>query len=91
MRRVYPEGGAIERLVEPSGDIVVHVVNGAGTVQSCETVGSLFALPLEEQTFAAAGEVVELARDLSGALVRYVVQADGEARAVAVLEPGRFR
>jgi hypothetical protein len=85
------DGGATERLVEPSGEIVVHVVNAAGTVESCEKAGSLFALPVVEQTFVRDGEVVEVVRDDSGALVRWVVQADGEPRGVTVLEPGRFR
>jgi hypothetical protein len=85
MRRQYPEGGAIERLVEPSGDVVVHVVTPAGTVDSCEKVGSIFTMPVVEQTFAGGGEVVQVARDESGALVRWVVQADGEPRAVTVL------
>jgi hypothetical protein len=78
-------------LIEPSGDIVVHQLTAAGTVESCEKVGSLLALPLVAQTFAAGGEVVHVARDESGALVRYVIQADGEPRGVTVLEPGRFR
>ncbi|HEX9242101.1 MAG TPA: hypothetical protein VF875_06620, partial [Anaeromyxobacter sp.] len=91
MRRQYPEGGALERLIEASGDIVVHVVTPAGTVESCEKVGTLFALPVVEQTFAGGGEVVQVARDESGALIRWVVRADGEPRGLTVLEAGRFR
>jgi hypothetical protein len=91
LRRELSSGAALERLIEPSGDIVVHMVTPAGTVDSCEKVGTLFALPLLEQTFVAGGEVVHVARDESGAIVRYVVRADGEPRAVAVVAPTGFR
>jgi hypothetical protein len=80
-------GLALERLVEPSGDVVEHEVNAAGTVQSCRKVGSLLALRVVAQQPAAGGEYVQVARDASGALVRYVVDADGEPRAVALLAP----
>lgn len=82
-----PGGGSLERLVEPSGDIVEHVVNRAGTVQSCRAVGSLFSARVEEQRPAAGGEVVQLVRDATGALLRFVVGADGEPRAVTLLAP----
>jgi hypothetical protein len=39
------------------------------------------------QTEAAGGEVVQVVRDDSGAILRYVVQSNGEVRAVALLEP----
>jgi hypothetical protein len=86
-RAERPDGWAVERLVEPSGDIVDHLVNHAGTVQSCRRVGTLFTAPVVEQRPAAAGEVVEVVRDGSGALLRLVVQADGYPRAVALLAP----
>lgn len=86
-RRAWSDGSALERLIEPSGDIVLHVVTPAGTVVSCTPVGSLYALPIESQTDAAGGEVVHVVRDDSGARIRYVVQADGEPRAVTVIEP----
>jgi hypothetical protein len=89
-RREWSDGGAVERLVEPSGDIVLHALSPAGTVLSCTKVGSLYRLPIESQTDAAQGEVIQLVRDESGALVRYVVQADGEPRAVTVVEPARL-
>jgi pyruvate/2-oxoglutarate dehydrogenase complex dihydrolipoamide acyltransferase (E2) component len=82
-----PDGWAVERLVEPSGDIVDHLVNHAGTVQSCRRVGTLFTAAIVEQRPAPAGEVVEVVRDGSGALLRLVVQADGYPRAVALLAP----
>ncbi|HET7825400.1 MAG TPA: hypothetical protein VFK90_08700 [Anaeromyxobacter sp.] len=80
-------GGAIERLLEPSGEIVEHEVNRAGTVQSCRTVGSLFTLRVLEQRPGPAGGVVEVVRDASGALLRFAVGPDGEPRAVALLAP----
>lgn len=80
-------GWAMERLLEPSGEIVEHEVNRAGTVQSCRTVGSLFTLRILEQKAAADGEVVEVVRDVSGALLRFAVGPDGEPRAVALLAP----
>jgi hypothetical protein len=82
-----PRGHALERLIEPSGEIVEHEVNAAGTVQSCRPVGRLDALRIVTQQPAAGGEVVHVARDASGALVRFVVAADGEPRAVALLAP----
>jgi hypothetical protein len=85
LRKELPEGGALERLVEPSGDIVVHLITAAGTVESCDKVGSLFRLPVVQQDFVAGGEVLQVSRDESGALVRWVVRADGEPRAVAVV------
>jgi hypothetical protein len=88
-RKDFPDGGALVRLVEPSGDIVLHALNAAGTVLSCTKVGSLYALPIESQTDAAGGEVIQVVQDDSGAKVRYVVQTDGEPRAVTVLEPAR--
>lgn len=87
-RRVAGDGGALERLVEPSGEIVLHAVNPAGTVLSCTPVGSLFTLRIVSEAEAAGGEVVEVVRDESGALLRFVVQPDGEPRAVALVEPG---
>jgi hypothetical protein len=77
----------MERVLEPSGDLVLHMVNSAGTVLHCTRVGSLFTLPIVSQTEAAGGEFVHVVRDASGAVLRYVVQADGEARAVVLLEP----
>lgn len=82
-----PDGWATERLVEPSGEIVEHVVNRAGTVQVCRPVGSLFALRMVEQRPAPNGEYVEVVRDASGALLRFAVGADGEPRAVALIAP----
>jgi hypothetical protein len=82
-----PGGRALERLVEASGEIVEHEVNRAGTVQSCREVGSLFTSLVQDQRPAAGGEVVQLVRDASGALLRVVVGADGEPRAVVVLAP----
>ncbi len=82
-----PDGWATERLVEPSGEIVEHVVNRAGTVQVCRPVGSLFALRMVEQRPAPNGEYVEVVRDGSGALLRFAVGADGEPRAVALIAP----
>lgn len=81
------DGWATERLIEPSGDIVLHTVNAAGTVQVCETVGSLLALALVEQRPASGGEFVHVARDASGALVSYAVGTDGEPRAVSLVAP----
>lgn len=86
-RHVWADGGALERLLEPSGDIVLHAVNRAGTVESCTKVGSLFALQIVEQRDAAGGEVVHVVDDESGARLRYVVAADGEPRAVELLAP----
>jgi hypothetical protein len=86
-RVARPGGRAIERLIEPSGDIVEHEVNAAGTVQSCRTVGSLQALRIVAQQPAADGEFLQVARDASGALVQFVVAEDGEPRAVALLAP----
>ncbi len=80
-------GWARERLLEPSGEIVEHEVNRAGTVQSCRAVGSLFALRVIDQRRAASGEFVHVVRDASGALLRFAVGADGEPRAVALLAP----
>jgi hypothetical protein len=86
-RTELPDGRAVERLVEPSGAIVEHEVNRAGTVQSCQAVGSLFTLRVIEQRAARGGEVVEVVRDRSGALLRLAVGADGEPRAVALVAP----
>jgi hypothetical protein len=86
-RRERPDGTALERLVEPSGEVVLHEVSRAGTVLSCRTVGRLLTLRVLEQREAAGGEVVQVARDASGALLRFVVGADGEPRAVAVIAP----
>jgi hypothetical protein len=86
-RRERPDGTALERLVEPSGEVVLHEVSRAGTVLSCRTVGQLLTLRVIEQREAAGGEVVQVARDGSGALLRYVVAADGEPRAVTVVAP----
>jgi hypothetical protein len=83
----HADGWATERLVEPSGEIVEHTVNRAGTVQVCRTVGSLLSLRLVEQRPAAGGGYVHVARDSSGALVRYAIGADGEPRAVSLLAP----
>jgi hypothetical protein len=66
---------------------VEHEVNAAGTVQSCRKVGSLLSLRLVSQRQAAGGEYVHVARDASGALVQYVVDAEGEPRAVSLLAP----
>ncbi len=86
-RRPWGDGGAVERILESSGDIVLHTVNAAGTVQSCTKVGSLFALRILEQRDAAGGEVVHVVEDESGARLRYVVATDGEARAVELVAP----
>jgi hypothetical protein len=86
-RRERPDGTALERLVEPSGEVVLHEVSRAGTVLSCRTAGRLLTLRVIEQREAAGGEVVQVARDASGALLRYVVAADGEPRAVTVVAP----
>jgi hypothetical protein len=80
-------GWALARLLEPSGEIVEHEVNRAGTVQSCRTVGTLFTLRILEQRPAAGGEVVEVVRDASGALLKFAIGLDGEPRAVALLAP----
>jgi hypothetical protein len=82
-----PNGWAVERLVEPDGAIVEHELNRAGTVQSCQAVGSLFTLRVIEQRAARGGEVVEVVRDRSGALLSFAVGPDGEPRAVALLAP----
>jgi len=66
---------------------VLHAVNRAGTVESCTKVSSLFALRILDQREAAGGEVVHLVRDDSGAVLRYVVAPDGEARAVELVAP----
>jgi hypothetical protein len=86
-RRERPDGTALERLVEPSGEVVLHEVSRAGTVLSCRTVGRLHTMRVIEQREAAGGEVVQVARDVSGALLRYVVGADGEPRAVTLIAP----
>jgi hypothetical protein len=86
-RKGWSDGSAIERILEPSGDVVLHNVDAAGTVLHCTKVGSLFTLPVVSQTPAAGGEVIEVVRDESGAVLRFVVQADGEPRAVVLLEP----
>jgi hypothetical protein len=86
-RKAWPDGSSVERLLEPSGDIVVHNVTAAGTVLSCTKVGSLFALAVQSQTDATDGEVVQIVRDDSGAILRYVVQADGEPRAAELISP----
>lgn len=82
-----PDGTALERLVEPSGEVVLHEVSRAGTVLSCRTVGALLAMRVIEQRDAAGGEVIHVARDASGAILRYVVGPDGEPRAVTVVAP----
>jgi hypothetical protein len=79
-------GWALERVLEPSGEVVEHEVDRAGTVQACRTVGSLFRMRVLEQA-ARGGEVVEVVRDASGALLRFAVDPDGEPRAVALLAP----
>jgi hypothetical protein len=86
-RRERPDGTALERLVEPSGEVVLHEVSRAGTVLSCRTVGRLLTMRVIEQREAAGGEVVQVARDATGALLRYVVGADGEPRAVTLVAP----
>jgi hypothetical protein len=80
-------GWALERLLEPSGDIVEHEVNRAGTVQSCRKVGSLFTMRIIDQRPAPGGEVVHVVRDASGAILRLAVGKDGEPRAVALVAP----
>jgi hypothetical protein len=82
-----PDGTALERIVEPSGEVVLHEVTRAGTVLSCRTVGALLSMRVVEQRSAAGGEVVQVAHDTSGAVVRYVVGADGEPRAVTLIAP----
>ena len=57
----------------------------AGTVLNCRTVGTLSAIPVVEQREAAGGEVVQVARDSSGAVLRYVVNAEGEPRALTIV------
>lgn len=84
-----PDGSALERVLEPSGEVVLHEVTRAGTVLSCRTVGALLAMRVVEQRDAAGGEVVHVAHDTSGAVVRYVVGADGEPRAVKLVAPAR--
>lgn len=86
-RAARPGGRALERLIEPSGEIVEHEVNAAGTVQSCRKVGALQELRIVAQHPAGGGEFLQVARDASGALVQYVVSPDGEPRAVALLAP----
>ncbi len=81
------DGWALERVLEPSGEIVEHVVDRAGTVRSCRAVGSLFTLRLVEQRAAEGGETVQVVRDASGALLSLAVGADGEPRAVSLLAP----
>jgi hypothetical protein len=84
----HSDGSALERLIEPTGDVVEHELNPAGTVLSCRVVGSLLSLRLVEQRLAAGGEFVQVARDdASGAVVRYAVALDGEPRAVVVVGP----
>jgi hypothetical protein len=81
------DGWALERLLEPSGEIVEHLVDRAGTVRSCRAVGSLFTLRLIEQRAAQGGEIVQVVRDASGALLALAVGPDGEPRAVSLLAP----
>jgi hypothetical protein len=81
------DGWAVERLLEPSGAIVEHAVNRAGTVQTCRKVGSLFTLRVIDQQPAHGGEVVEVVRDATGALLRLAIGRDGEPRAVALVAP----
>ncbi len=83
----YQDGWALERLLEPSGEIVEHLVNRAGTVQSCRPAGSLSSLLVIDQRPAANGEFLQVARDASGALLRFAVGTDGAPRAVALLAP----
>jgi hypothetical protein len=82
-----PDGTALERVLEPSGDVVLHEVTRAGTVLSCSTVGRLFAMRVVEQRDAADGEIVQVVRDASGAVLQYVVGADGEPRGLTVVAP----
>jgi hypothetical protein len=85
-RTERPDGTALERVIEPDGEIVEHEVSAAGTVLSCRRVGSLLALRLVAQRPAAGGEFLQIARDEeSGATVRYAVARNGEPRAVALV------
>jgi hypothetical protein len=62
-------------------------VNRAGTVHVCREVGSIFTLRVLEQRPTTTGEVMQVVRDASGALVRFTIGRDGEPRAVALLAP----
>jgi hypothetical protein len=79
---------AVERLLEPDGEIVLHEIDsGSGLVQSCEPVGSIHRLRVLEQRPGPGGSVVQTVRDDSGAVLRFHVGPDGEPRGVAVLAP----
>lgn len=47
----------------------------------------LLSLRVIEQRPAEGGELVQVVRDASGALLRFAVGADGEPRVVALLAP----
>jgi hypothetical protein len=81
-----PDGSAEERVLDRTGDIVVMELNRYGTVLTTRTVGSLLTLRILEQTDAAGGEVVTRALEpVTGRVVRYVVDPEGEPRAVELL------
>jgi hypothetical protein len=79
---------AVERLLEPNGEIVLHEIDSAsGLVHSCEPVGTLHRMRVLEQRPGPAGSVTQVVRDESGALLRYSVGSDGEPRGVVVFAP----
>lgn len=79
---------AVERLLEPSGEVVLHEVDrDSGLVRSCTPVGSLHRMQLLEQRPGPAGATVHTVRDESGALLRYTVGNDGEPRGVVLVSP----
>jgi hypothetical protein len=82
-----PDGTAVERVVETSGEVVLHEVNRVGTVLSCRAVARLQALRIVQQRDAVGGETIHVVRDDSGAILRYVVDREGEPRAVALIAP----
>jgi hypothetical protein len=79
---------AVERLLEPNGEVVLHDVDKAsGLVHGCEPVGTLHRMRVVEQRSGPAGSVTQVVRDDSGALLRYSVGSDGEPRGVVVVAP----
>jgi hypothetical protein len=79
---------ALERLLEPDGQVVLHEIDSAsGLVQSCTEVGSLYRMQVLDQRPGPGGSVTQTVRDDSGALLRFDVGHDGEPRAVVVVSP----